>query len=79
MHRRVGSTALHQDVVAIHFPRFSQGSAHYRTAMPAALKLRMRHDVFENPVLAPAPQQVGNGDEHAARNDPGISIRYEDK
>ena len=47
MHRRVGSTALHQDVVAIHFPRFGQGSAHYRTAMPAALKLRMRHDVFE--------------------------------
>ena len=78
MHARVRPAALKQDVVAIHLPRFGQGGTDHRTAVPSPHIIGMRHDVLENPVQTPAPQQVGNGDEHAGRDDPGICIRHQD-
>lgn len=78
MHARVGSAALKQDVVAIPSPGFVKRSANDRAAVPTPLIIRMRHHVFDDPVLTAAPQKIGNGNQHACRDDSRVCVGYKD-
>lgn len=79
MDARIGSATLKQDVVAISSPGLLERGADNRAAVAPPLIIRMRHDVFDDPVLATAAQKIGNGDQHACRDDQGICIGHEDR
>jgi hypothetical protein len=74
----IGSAALKQDVVAILSPRFIKRSANNRAAVGPPLIVRMSYDVFDDSMLTAAPQEIGNGDQHACRDDQRIRVGYKD-
>jgi hypothetical protein len=79
MHARVFAAALQQNVVTIPGPGQSQRCVDDGAAMSLTPKLRMRYHIFEKAVPLSASQEIGRGDEHAGRNDPGIQGGYEDR
>jgi hypothetical protein len=79
MHARIGPAALKQHVAAIPLPRFGKCRRDNGAAMVASLKARMGYDIRQDPVLTTATQQIGDGDEHAGRDDPCIRIGHEDR
>ena len=74
----IGPAALQEDMMAILSPCFRQRCADYRAAMAASLIPRMRHDVFDDAVLASASQQIGHRDQHAGRDDFRIRVGHKD-
>ena len=78
MDARIGSPALKQDVVTIPSPGFVERRGNDRAAVAASLVIGMRHHVFDDPVLTAAPQQIGHGNQHAGRDDPGIRVGDKD-
>ena len=76
MDARIGSAALEQDVVAIPLPRFTEGCTDNRAAMTTSLKVGMGYDIFDDPMLTTATQKIGNGNQHAGRDDLCICIGY---
>ena len=75
----IGPAALQEDMVAILSPCFRKRRADHRAAMAASLIPRMRHDVFDDAVLATAAQQIRYRDQHAGRDDCRIRVGHKDK
>ena len=75
---RIGSAALQQDMVTISSPGFIERSADHRAAVAPSLIVRMRHDVLDDAMLTTAPQEIGDGNQHARRDDSGICVRHKD-
>lgn len=58
MHARIGAAALKQDVVTVLFPRFGKCGTNNGPAVASSLIGRVRHNVFNEAVLAAGAQQI---------------------
>jgi hypothetical protein len=76
---RAPLAALKQDMVAVLFPGLRKRRADDGPAVPLALIAGMGRDILYYSVFATVPQKIGNGNQHAGRDNPGIFIRDEDK
>ena len=65
MHAGIGTTALHQYVVAIHRPGVLERRLHHDLAVAAAAQLGVREDVLQDAVSPTATQEIGRRDQHA--------------
>jgi hypothetical protein len=59
-------------VITVLGPRCCKRSAHHRTPIALAPKLRMSDDIFERPVLPPVAQEIWRNDKHTGRDDLGV-------
>ena len=79
MHARVLPAALHEDVITVPGPGFSECGANNGASMALPLKLGVGDDIFEKAVAPSGAQEIWRGDQHAACNDPGLHRGYEDR
>jgi hypothetical protein len=79
MDARIGLAALQQDMVAVLFPGFRKRRTDDGPAVPLALIAGMGRDILYYSVPATVPQKIGNGNQHAGCDNPGILIRYKDE
>src|SRR5689334_8972389 len=78
VHAGIGSTALHQHVVAVRRPRMSQCGSNHSLAMTLSPQLRVGNDVFEEAVASSSAKQVRCDNEHTGRSDTIMIIGHED-
>src|SRR5262249_62150733 len=76
VHAGVGSTALHQPVVAVSRPGMFECSPYYGLAMTSASQLGVSDNVLQEPVAPSTAKQIWRNDEHAGRSDPIAIVGY---